>query len=161
MKRWLCTVVAVFGLGLALAQAQNVGQARESYYGFGPTGLVTLGDFTEFGFLLGLQLSGPVAASLELRGTLDTVLIASNIGVDLLYPFAMSVDTRAYAGGGADFFHFVFPDPEYGNAFGLHGTAGLEFYNGNTGLYSEVQPYLLLDRTLFAIKVRAGVNVYF
>lgn len=149
----MLSLLAVLGL--------SVGQARESYYGFGPTGLVTLGDFTEFGFLLGLQLGGPVAAGLELRGTLDTVLIASNIGADLLYPFAISADTRGYAGGGADFFHFVFSDPEYGNTFGLHGTAGLEFYNGNTGLYSEVQPYLLLDRTLFAIKVRAGVNVYF
>ncbi len=73
----------------------------------------------------------------------------------------MSADTRAYAGGGADLFHFVFSDLQYDNTFGLHGTAGLEFYNGNTGLYSEVQPYLLVHRTLFAIKVRAGVNAYF
>ncbi len=58
-KAWTLSLLAVLGL--------SVGQARESYYGFGPTGLVTLGDFTEFEFLLGLQLGGPVAAGLELR----------------------------------------------------------------------------------------------
>ena len=150
-------------LALLVTLSLGFGWAQKSYYGFGGTALISLGDVTEFGFLAGLQLGGPVAYGLELRGSLDTALIASDIGVDLLYPFAVSADTRGYAGGGAHFLHLVFATPDsYGNTFGLHGTAGLEYRTGDTtGLYSEVRPYLLLGDTLIAVKVRAGVNLYF
>lgn len=111
--------------------------------------------------LLGLQLGGPVTERLELRGTLDTLLIASNIGADLLYPFAVSEDVRGYIGGGADFIYLVIPELAYGSSFGLHATAGLEYLTGAVGFYGEVQPYILLSSPIRALKARAGVNFYF
>ena len=149
MKRILLLLVTVSALSSAQAH----------YYGFGATVLASLGEGT--GYLLGLQLGGPVGSGLELRGTLDTVLIASNLGFDLLYPFALSPVTRGYAGGGADFLYLLFSAPDsYGNTFGFHGTIGLEYRPRAVGLYGELQPYFLLGK-LFAVKARVGVNIYF
>ena len=150
MKRTLLLLATV--LVLSSAQAQ-------SYYGFGSTVLASLDEGT--GYLLGLQLGGPVGAGFELRGTLDTALIASNLGFDLLYPFALSSTTQGYVGGGADFLHLLFSAPDsYGNTFGFHGTVGLEYRPETVGVYGELQPYFLLSK-LFAVKARVGVNIYF
>ena len=154
MKRILLLLATV--LVLSSAQAQ-------SYYGFGGTVLASLDEGT--GYLLGLQLGGPVGAGLELRGTLDTVFITSNLGFDLLYPFALSTATRGYAGGGADFlyqllFASVSAPRSSSGTFGFHGTVGLEYHPKTVGVYGELQPYFLLSK-LFAVKARAGVNIYF
>ena len=153
MKRTLLLLITV--LVISSAQAH--------YYGFGGTALASLGGGT--GYLLGLQLGGPVGSGLELRGTLDTVLITSNLGFDLLYPFALSSTTQGYVGGGADFFYQLLfasvsaPSSSSGT-FGFHGTIGLEYRPNTVGVYGELQPYSLPGK-LFAVKARAGVNIYF
>ena len=86
---------------LLLATVLVLSSVQAHYYGFGGTVLASLDEGN--GYLLGLQLGGPVGAGLELRGTLDTAFVTSNLGFDLLYPFALSAVTRGYAGGGADF----------------------------------------------------------
>ena len=125
---------------LLLATVLVLSSVQAHYYGFGGTVLASLDEGN--GYLLGLQLGGPVGSGLELRGTLDTVLIASNLGFGLLYPFALSTVTRGYAGGGADFLHLLFSVPDsYGNTFGFHSTVGLEYRPETVGVYGELQPY--------------------
>ena len=143
MKRTLLLLFTVLSLSPV--------QAQESYYGLGGTVLALFSEGT--GYLLGLQLGGPIGAGLELRGTLDTVLIASNIGFDLLYPFALSAGTKGYIGGGAGFFYqlafaSVSAPRSLSGTFEFHGTVGLEYGSKTSGLYAEVQPYFLLGQSV-------------
>lgn len=168
MKRTaLTTLIAVFSLSAA--------QAQGTYFGLSYTGLVAFSEEIGigYGYLGGLQLGGPVAGGFELRGTLETIVVASIFGVDLLHPFTLSTATRGYVGGGADFIYSVYtgrnPDGGSlsGSSFGLHGTAGLESRASRAlGFYGEVQPYFPLDRTLLdsawlTLKFRTGFNFYF
>ncbi|CAA9583911.1 MAG: hypothetical protein AVDCRST_MAG86-3491 [uncultured Truepera sp.] len=150
-KAWLLSVLAVLGLGVA--------QAQESYFGVGAS---VLTNFTDGAApLLNLQFGGPVADTLELRGTVDTLLFLSNLGADLLYAFDVSPEVEGYAGGGVDFAYIFIPGLAAGSAFALHGTAGLEYRTGAVGLYGEVQPYGLLSAPILALKARVGINFYF
>lgn len=108
-----------------------------------------------------MQAGGPVAETLELRGTLDTVLLLSILGADLLYPFAVSPTLEGYAGGGADFAYLFVSGLAAAGTLMLHATAGLEVRSGGLGIYGEVQPYTLLSAPILALKARFGVNVYF
>lgn len=149
-KRW-----AVAGLILCFGGAQ----AQGSYFGIGAS---VLTNFTDGAApLLSLQVGGPVAETLELRGTVDTLLFLSNLGADLLYTFDVSTEVEGYVGGGVDFAYIFIPGLAAGSTFALHGTAGLEYHTGAVGLYGEVQPYGLLSAPALALKARAGVNFYF
>lgn len=149
-KQWFLAMVAVLCLG--------VSQAQGSYAGVGVSLLTNFSDGAVP--LLSLQFGSQVAENLELRGTLDTLLIASNVGADLLYPFSVSEDVQGYAGGGVDFIYLFIPGVAGGSSFGLHATAGLEYLTGTVGLYGEVQPYALLSAPILALKARFGVNFY-
>lgn len=134
-------------------------QAQERYFGVGAS---VLTNFVDGVFpLLSLQLGGSVADKLELRGTLETLLLISNAGVDLLYTFPVAEEVRGYAGGGADLFFIVLPGVTADLAPGAHGTVGLEYPTGNVRFYSEIQLYLLLALPVPIPKFRAGVNFYF
>ncbi len=151
VKRWVMVLATTLALG--------VGQAQESYFGVGGT-VVT--NFTDGAApLLGLQLGGSVAEALKLRGTLDTLIFFSNLGLELLYTFEVSPDLKGYAGGGGDFVYIFLPGLAEGSAFALHGTVGLELRTGTVGFYGEVQPYALLGAPIVALKARFGVNFYF
>lgn len=151
VKRWVLTTLVLLSLGMS--------QAQGSYVGIGASVLTNFSDGAAP--LLSLQVAGPVAETLELRGTLDTLLFLSVIGADLLYPFAVSPTLKGYAGGGADFAYIFLPGLAAGGTVTLHATAGLEARSGDLGLYGEVQPYALLSAPIVALKARFGVNFYF
>lgn len=152
MKQWVLSLLAVLGLG--------VGYAQESYVGVGGAVLTNFADGAAP--LLGLQVGGPVTETLELRGTLDTLLFLSNLGADLLYAFDVSPEVEGYAGGGVDFAYIFIPGLAAGSTVALHGTAGLEFRTGSVGFFAEVQPILTLEPVrLGYTKVRSGINVHF
>ena len=144
---------------MAATLALGVGQAQESYFGVGGTVVTNFAGGAAP--LLGLQLGGPVADDLELRGTLDTLIFLSNLGLELLYTFEVSPDVKGYAGGGGDFVYLFLPDLLSEGGFALHGTAGLELRTGTVGFYGEVQPYTLVVAPTLALKARTGVNFYF
>lgn len=150
MKRILPVLLAL--LILSCAGAQN------SYFGLRLA--YTPIDF--FGTqlpLFGFQLGAPVADNLELRGTLDTVVLLSFAQVDLLYSVGFSDDLRGYVGGGPDVLSvgpFQYPSAA------VHGTAGLEYETGRVGLFAEAQPILPLPDLQYPLfKLGAGVNFYF
>lgn len=101
-----------------------------------------------------------MAETLELRGTLDTLLFLSTLGADLLYPFAVSPTLEGCAGGGADFAYLFLPGLDAAGTSTLHATAGLEVRSGASGIYGE-KPYTLPSAPILALKVRSGVNFYF
>lgn len=149
MQRFLLVLIALVTLSCV--------QAQGSYFGLRLA--YTPIDF--FGTqlpLFGFQLGVSVADNLELRGTLDTVVLLSFAQVDLLYSVGFSDDLRGYVGGGPD---VTFVDLFRYPSAAVHGTAGLEYRTGRVGLFAEAQPILPLPdlRTLF--KLGAGVNFYF
>ncbi len=150
-RHWMIVGLAFICLGSARAQG--------SYFGIGGSVLTNFADGVVP--LLGLHVGGPVTETLELRGSLDTLLFISNLGADLLYPFKVSPTLKGYAGGGADFVYIFIPGLAAGSTFALHATAGLEARTGTLGFYGEVQPYVLLSAPIRAVKARLGVNVHF
>jgi len=151
VKRWVLTTLVLLSLGAS--------QAQGSYVGFGASVLTNFSDGAAP--LLSLQVGGPVTETLELRGTLDTLLFLSNFGADLLYAFSLSPEIEGYAGGGADFAYIFIPGLAAASTFALHATAGLEYRPGRVGLYGEVQPYALTSAPIVALKARFGVNFHF
>lgn len=151
-----------------------VGHAQKNYIGVGAS-LVAL---STYGYdvppLLSVQVGEPAAPAfggLEARAALDTILIFSNLSVDVLAsvrpPDAL---LRLYFGGGPDVLIFAPldspPEQEQGLApvfFGLHGTAGLELLTGNARPFAELQPAaaLLYGSFVYGLKGRAGLNLYF
>jgi len=158
-SRWILLRLAVLGIGW--------GQAR-SYYGLG----VSLSSSSEYSLvpLLSVQVGGPAApefGSLELRATLDTVLLFSNVGFDAFasvrYPDAA---LRLYLGGGPDVFVFMAVDPPPGWEgpqvfFGAHGTVGLEALTGSVRPFAELQPAaaLIYNEPVFGLRLRVGLNL--
>ena len=109
------------------------------------------------------ELGGPVAQSVKLRGTLDSLGIISVFGIDALYKFLVS---------GASLGGYIGSGPDAGLAFiggdnlilGLHATAGLEYFTGELGIYDELQPLIPIlgfNSAPVLGKLRAGVNFYF
>lgn len=112
--------------------------------------------------LLGVQVGGPVAEHLEVRGTLESVFFITDIGLDLLYTFPVfGVLLEGYIGGGPDLIPLFINSSELWTA--VHATAGLEYLTGSVGIYGKLQPLLPLfgvGAPVF-VKARAGVNFYF
>ncbi len=150
MKRFLLVLLTLSALSCAGAQS--------SYFGLHVA--YTSIDF--FGAqlpLFGLQLGGPVANNLELRGTVDTIVLLSLAQVDLLYSEGFSDGLRGYIGGGPD---VTFVDLFRYPSAAVHGTAGLEYRTGSVGFFAEVQPIVfLLDLQNPLFKLGAGVNFHF
>lgn len=154
MERWLIILLMVCGFSSARAQ--------EGYFGVG-TALFTnfSGGFSVFP-TLAFQGGCLIANDLELRATLDTVFIGSDLGVDLLYTFEIpNASLKGYIGGGPDLFFVFFG----GGAFGLHGTFGVETVSASTRFFAEVQPIytsnLFTEGGGVVLKVRTGVNLPF
>ena len=135
---------------------------RGSYFGFGVSYATYSGLSTNYP-QPSLQVGGPVA-DLELRGTLESLLVAGNLGLDVLYPFIDTVDARLYAGGGVNTRLYFF----YPNGFDLRAVFGGEYFFADdsgsppSGVFGEVRTYL---RRLLAeyptVEGRVGVNLYF
>lgn len=150
MKRFLLVLLTLSALSCAGAQS--------SYFGLHVA--YTSIDF--FGVqlpLLGLEYGGPVANNLELRGTVDTIVLFSFAQADLLYSVGFSDDLRGYVGGGPG---VGFIGLFYLPAAEVHTTAGLEYRTGSVGFFAEVQPIVfLLDLQNPLFKLGAGVNFHF
>lgn len=149
MRKWLLSVLAVLGLGVV--------QAQESYFGVG----AALGNLVIP--LLSVQAGGPVVENVEVRGTLDSVLFVNDLGLDVLYTFAISDGPlEGYVGGGPDLVWIFVGNG--GPFLTAHATAGLEYLTGNLGVYGEAQallPVSVLNAALVPGKLRFGVNFYF
>ena len=154
MRKWLLGLIIVSGLGVTQAQ---------TYLGIG----ATLVDFSLP--LPNVQIGGKVAQNVEVRGTLDSTLAFNVLGLDALYPFAVSgTPLEVYVGGGPDLV-WIFSGGE--PFLGVHVTVGLEYLLGvdvsgigNLGLYGELQPLFPLLGTeglTSLVKARAGVNFCF
>lgn len=161
-RRWLLSGLAVLGLGWGQAQG---------YYGLG----ASLSSSSQYGLKYGLapllsaQIGGPAApefGDFELRATFDTLILFSNVGLDVLtsvhYPEA---SLRVYLGGGPDVLVFMAVDPLPGQEgplvfFGAHGTVGLESLSGGVRPFAELQPAaaLIYREPVFALRLRVGVN---
>ncbi|ADI14258.1 hypothetical protein [Truepera radiovictrix] len=109
MKRaaLLVWLVGFLWLSAASAQVQSP-QPRGAYVGLGvsyaPVGLPS------FPPLPALHVGGPLTDTLTVRGTLETLLVASQLGVDFLYTFSQAPTYELYAGVGASAsFYFYFP----------------------------------------------------
>ncbi len=161
MKKCLLCVFVVLGLGVAQAQ---------TYIGVGGTWLASSAYSSVP--LLSVQVGGQTAPEfgrVEVRAAFDTILIFSNLGVDALASAHFEdASLRVYFGGGPDVLIFVtsdsVPDQErLPVSFGIHGTAGLEFFTGNVRPFAELQPAatLLYDGPVFGLRARAGLNFYF
>lgn len=110
-----------------------------------------------------LQLGGPISETLELRGTLESLLVTGNLGLDILYPLALNTpDARLYVGGGINTrLYFYYP-----NGFNLRGVLGGEYFLATepegepTGLFAEVRTYLRgLLAGLPTLEGRVGINL--
>lgn len=109
------------------------------------------------------QVGGPLEGGLELRGTLESLIIVSNIGFDVLYLTQLTqMNGWLYSGLGGNVRFFAL----YPNGFDLRGVFGGEFplETGTSPihLFAEMRLYL---RGLFAgfptFEGRAGINFPF
>lgn len=142
---WL--TLTFVGLGTSKAQVQD------AYFGFGIA-------YDSASALLGypnpsLQIGGPLTETLEIRGTLESLLVVSDLGLEVLYPFALSPDIRLYAGGGINVpFFFFYPD-----GFVVRSVFGGEYFLEPVGLFAEVRLAWRLGGRVPFPQGRLGVNV--
>lgn len=143
----------------AFGQAQEALQS--SYVGLRLGGVFSAAGPAPFAEL---QVGGPVAENVELRAAGLPLVLVNVLQLDLLYTWGVSDMLKGYAGGGPDVLALAFTD---GPAFGVHGTAGLEYRPGGAlGLFAEVQPVYLINGpysgfdTFFG-KLNLGVNLHF
>jgi hypothetical protein len=159
----------LFCVFLALV-ALSYGYAQKTYFGVGGSYVVSSAYVSVP--LLSLQVGGPTApefGSLEVRAAFDTILLFSNLGIDVLASGRPAdAPKRVYFGGGPDILVFAPLDSVPGQerlpvSFGLHGTVGLEFLSGTAGPFAELQPAAaFLDGNLVSgLRARAGLNFYF
>lgn len=146
-------------LVLSCAQAQEALQS--SYVGLQLGGVLSGSGVAPFAEL---QIGGPVAENVEFRAAGLPLILVNVLQLDLLYAWRVSETLKRYAGGGPDVLALAFTD---GPAFGVHGTAGLEYRPGGAlGLFAEVQPVYLISGpysgfdTFFG-KLNLGVNLHF
>lgn len=162
MKRASLLLLVVFGLASAQAQTYiGVGGAHltsSAAYGWVP--------------LVSIQVGGraaPEFGHLEVRAALDTLLLFSDLSLDVFASVRLyDAQLRVYFGGGPDVLIFAPLDSIPGQerlpvSLGLHGTLGLELLRGTIRPFAELQPAaaLLYGEPAFGLKARAGVNVYF
>ncbi len=137
-------------------------QVRGSYVGFGVSYATFSGLVPNYP-QLSLQVGGPISETLELRGTLESLLVSSNLGLDILYPLALSApDARLYAGGGLNTRPYFY----YPNGFDLRVVLGGEYFPATEpeaetiGAFTEVRVYLRgLLAGLPTLEGRAGINL--
>lgn len=159
MKRILLTVLPIFALAVGHAQTQE----RGPYFGIGASYAasipVVIGDLRPH-----LQVGGPIAANVELRGTLTSLLVQSTLGLELLYaPKLATENARLYVGGGLmTRFYFYAPDGFY-----LDAIVGGELYPESgpnslpLGFFGELRtgPLTLFQGSpYFYLEARAGIN---
>jgi hypothetical protein len=130
MKR---TALLALWLTLGFIAGTSKAQVQAAYVGFGIA-------HDSVSALLGypypsLQVGGPLTATLEIRGTVESLLVVSDVGLEVLYPFASSPALRLYAGGGVNVPFFFF----YPNGFGARGVFGGEYTLETAGLFAEVR----------------------
>lgn len=154
MGRYL---LMVFLLCVGTAQAQ-----RGSYFGFGVSYATFSGlspNYPQPSF----QIGGPVSGT-ELRGTLESLVVAGNLGLDVLYPFSGGANTRLYVGGGVNTrLYFYYP-----NGFDLRAIFGGEYFvageggSAPLGIFGEVRTYLTgLLAGSPTVEGRVGINLPF
>jgi hypothetical protein len=140
---------------LTLFSTSNA-QSRDAYVGVGGAYLVVLP-------LLSVQVGGAVSDLIELRATLDTLLLANVVGGDVLFTLFPEPALKVYLGAGPD---LLFA-PGYGGGFDFHGTAGVEYRTedgfGPIGIYGEIKPYLgsIAQIGFPTLGFRGGVNFHF
>jgi len=78
-----CLLIVLICAGTAQAQ-------RGSYFGFGVSCYATFAELSSNYLYPGLQIGGPISIG-ELRGTLESILLSSNLGLDVLYPIALDI----------------------------------------------------------------------
>lgn len=145
MKTFLKTVAFGFFLLLASIQAQ-------SYYG--AAGVFSVAGFPAFP--VGIQGGNTdVLPDFGVRLTLDTVLLASTIGVDALYTPKLE-STQFYLGGGPE---LTLGGPRGDIFLGARATSGLEFRQDNVGFFAELQPFITSAQTS-GVRLRLGLNIY-
>ncbi len=140
----------------------SVAQARSGYVGFGVSYATYTGVVPNYP-LPSLQVGTELGDGLELRGTLESLLIVSNIGLDMLYRIDLESDSAwLYTGGGGNMRLYG----PYPNGFDLRGVLGGEFPLESDGLpyslFAEVRLYL--RGLLFGfptLEGRAGINIPF
>lgn len=155
---------------LLLALCFASAHAQKTYFGVGGS-YVTSSAYASVP-LVSLQVGGPTApefGSLEVRAALDTILLFSNLSIDVFASVRPAdAPLRVYFGGGPDILVFAPLDSVPGQerlpvSFGLHGTVGLEPLTGSVRPFAELQPAaaLLYGDPVFGFKLRVGINVYF
>ena len=155
-------LLGVLGLFICLVTS-SVQAQRGSYFGIGAAYSTAFGIVSNIGLFPSFQVGGPISEALELRGTLESIVSTSNLGLDLLYPIGLKgTDARLYLGGGANSrFFFYLPV-----SFELHLVLGGEyFFNSGAdlsplGLFGEARIY---SSGLFygfpTLEGRVGVNL--
>ncbi len=155
-------LVLVIFCALASAQAQT-------YFGVGGARLISSsGSVPLVSVQVGDQ-AAPEFGHLEVRAAFDTLLLFSDLSLDVFASVRFpDASLRVYFGGGPDVLIFAPLDSIPGQerlpvSLGLHGTLGLEFLNGAIRPFTELQPgaALLYGEPVFGLKARAGVDVYF
>lgn len=124
-----------FLLWLGTAQAQ-----RGPYFGFGVS-YATFSGLSPNNSQPSFQIGGPVSGT-ELRGTLESLVMVGNLGLDVLYTLTDdTADRRIYAGGGLNTrLYLYFP-----NGFDLRAVVGGEYFfargdgSAPLGVFGEVQ----------------------
>lgn len=117
--------------------------------------------------LPGFQVGGQVADHVEIRGTLDTLIVANLVAVDVFYTAPIAdANARWYGGGGAGVLGVFIADIGGAVAFLVHAPVGVEYFTSDQkqmGLFGEVQPGIVLASGAgsFLVNVRAGVNFHF
>ncbi len=113
--------------------------------------------------LLSVQIGGPISEGLELRGTIESLVVASNLGLDVFYPLGLNTpDARLYVGGGVSTRFYVY----YPYGFDLRSVFGGEYFVGSEisplplGFFGEVRTYFRgLLMGFPTVEGRVGLNL--
>ena len=155
-------LLGVLGLFICLVTS-SVQAQRGSYFGIGATYTTSSGVSPARNVLPSIQVGGLISDSLELRGTLESLVIVSNLGLDVLYPVTLeNAAARLYLGGGVSSHFFAYLPM----GFDLRLVLGGEYFFKATtsplliGLFGEARIY---SSGLFygspTLEGRVGVNL--
>lgn len=156
MGRYL---VIVFLICFGTAQAQ-----RGSYFGVGVSYYATFAELSSNYLYPSLQIGGPVSVG-ELRGTLESIVIAGELGLDFLYPLPLAIpNIRLYTGGGVvTRLYLFFPDSlDVRAVFGGEYFFAGEGSSAPLGIFGEVRTYVTGLLTGYStVEGRVGINLPF
>ncbi len=156
--------LGALSLFFCLAVSSVQAQERRSYFGIGVSYATYTGGDPNYP-LPSIQVGGPISETLELRGTLESIAIISNLGLDLLYPVMLEdADARFYLGGGANSRFFAY----YPIGFDLRLILGGEYFFESSssslpsGLFGETRIYFRgLLNGFPTLEGRVGLNLPF